>query len=160
MVRNKVVKYFFIVTLFLLSACGIKKNYQDLTVSELHSNIIRYKTTSKEIKKSYGEPYKTIKGISRVEEIYKKINNTEGVNDYLDDLNYWQTIEENTDSDINPNASYELCYEYRGKELGVKSVYFFMTDNKVMTYLFDGEITDKSAAQKDKYLRQILDEDK
>lgn len=79
------------------------------------------------------------------------------MNDYLDDLNYWQTIEENTDSDINPNASYELCYEYRGKELGVKSVYFFMTDNKVMTYLFDGEITDKSAAQKDKYLRQILD---
>lgn len=161
MIKNKKVKYHcafvIIATVFLLAACGTTKNYQRLTVTGLHNTITRYKTTAKDIKKSYGKPYKTTKGISKVEKVYENINNKEGLNDNLSDLNYWSTIKESNNSDINPDAPYEVCYEYRRKELGVRSVYFFITDDKVMTYLFDGKITNKSIAKKDKYLRQIID---
>ncbi|MGT2947668.1 hypothetical protein [Streptococcus chenjunshii] len=53
-------------------------------------------------------------------------------------------------------SRYDICYEYNSGSLGVEYVRFYIKDDLVDNYYF-GDITDESVAQKDKYLRQILD---
>lgn len=128
-----------------------------LTVTNIHDSIVRYQTTTDDLHRMYGDPYKITKGEDEVEEIRQRIlDNEYSTDDYLDDQNYWDTVKKSSDSK-RPKGNYQVCYEYRGEELGVKAVYFFVINDKVVSFMFDNHVTDKKAAKKDKYLRQIVD---
>ncbi|WP_373756944.1 hypothetical protein [Streptococcus ferus] len=144
------------ITLF---ACHKALLSDNLTVANIHNDIVRNRTNVLKLEKLYGEPYKIVKDNKKVVEIFRYWNNYEGgVNSSLEGgTNYWQTVKFTSSSEKFDYTKLESYYEYRGKNLGVKSVYFFIRDNKVQSFRFNGSITNKSVAKKDKYLRQIID---
>ena len=143
---------------FFLGACANLSKSDNLTVTNIHDKLIQGKTTVKELKDMFGKP-KRYDNAEKAKMIYHYWNNYEGgVNYYLEaNTDYWETLKS---YNVSPKYSYEDfegCYEYSGKNLGVKKVYFFVIDNKIHGFKFNGDITDETVAQKDKYLRQIVD---
>lgn len=107
----------------------------------------------------FGKESKYIES-KKAQKIYHYWNNYEGGVNYMleDNTDYWETLK--TNPETKGTISYEDfdgCYEYRGDRLGVKSVYFFVIDNKVYDMKFNGDITNESIAKKDKYLRKIFE---
>lgn len=145
-----------LVVLSLLVGCRMEKTNL-LTVTSIHDSIVRYQTTTDDLRQMYGKPYKITKGEDEVEEIRQKVlDNEYSTDDHLDDQGYWDSVKKDSDSK-RPAGNYQVCYEYRGEELGVKAVYFFAINDKVVSFMFDNNVTDEKAAKKDKYLRQIID---
>ncbi|WP_373760514.1 hypothetical protein [Streptococcus ferus] len=142
--------------LVILVGCRIRE-VTPLTVTNIHDSIVRYQTTTNDLRQMYGEPYKISKGEDEAEEIQQKIlDNEYSTDDHLDDQNYWDTVKKSSDSK-RPTGNYQVCYEYQGEKLGVKAVYFFVIDDKVVSFMFDNQILDKKVAKKDKYLHQFID---
>lgn len=90
----------------------------------------------------------------------KFLNAEKGINFELEEkTNYFDTLKEvSFGKQINYEEDFSAYYQYKGNDLGVESVYFFFVGDKVIEIDFGGnEITNKEAAKKDKYLRQIMD---
>ncbi|MCK1200848.1 hypothetical protein MXZ33_08860 [Streptococcus uberis] len=73
--------------------------------------------------------------------------------------NFYDTLKQKqTEKFINYEKDLTEYYQYKSNNLGVDSVYFFFDGDKVFEFYFAGDkITNKEAAKKDKYLRQIMD---
>ncbi|AUW96331.1 hypothetical protein [Streptococcus pluranimalium] len=146
----------------LLNACTVLKHEDrdssKLTVTGIHSTVVAKKTSVKELEALYGEPDTEEENPKKAVEQFNSINNDEGsVNVVLEDnTDYWATLLVDHTSSIKGN-NLDGYYEYQSKELAGLKVFFFIIDDTVRSYRFSGNITDTSVAQKDKYLRQILD---
>lgn len=148
-----------------LSACSqigfLKSKSDQLTVTGIHDTIVLNKTTKGKLIKQFGEPDNKIENPSKVADLYREDNGDSsegGIMDRLDEeTNFYQTIKSvKHDYDYSNGWDYDSCYVYRNKNLGIEYVRFYLKDGLVSEYYF-GDITDKSVAKKDKYLRQIIE---
>ncbi|WP_367783992.1 hypothetical protein AB1395_03845 [Streptococcus pluranimalium] len=146
--------------IFLIS-CANQEKQRKLTVSNIVENVYFTRTTTTELKKTFGVPQKVVKHAEKVNDTYFNIPG----GDVTDELNSSKTYSKDSKIDMdkynkqfdntedNPFDSY---YQYRGNNLGLKYVRFYIAD-KVVYDIEYGPVTDKLVAKKDKYLRQILD---
>ncbi|EHI73336.1 Uncharacterised protein [Streptococcus criceti] len=163
MTLKKIIKFLVAVSvsIFLVSCSLTETNNQGgseaLTVTNVHDHVVRGRTTEEELVKLFGEPRKKIHDSSKVEELYDNYKDQEGgMFDLLDDnTNYYKT-EKYVKVDYSDDSFYDSCYIYHSNDLGLEFVRFYIKDDLVRYYHF-GDITDKSIAKKDKYLRQIIE---
>ncbi|AUW96339.1 hypothetical protein [Streptococcus pluranimalium] len=156
---NKLKKVFWLVSLLFLVACTMSKKSEKLTVTTIHNEIKIGTTTPSDLRKNFGKPSDSVKNPQKAQELEEYWNDYEGGVNYSleDNTDYWETLHYSDSNNIYGNKDIQEYYKYTGPNLGVKSVYFFIIDNKVVSFAFEGEIINKSVAKKDKYLRQILD---
>ena len=130
----------------------------DLTVTGIHNTVIVGKTSTKELQNLYGRPAKVETKSKNATDLFDKINNYEGsINVVLEDnTDYWDTVKADHDSVILKKWNIDGYYEYKGEDLAGIKVYFFISEDKVLAYMFDGNITDEKIARKDKYLRETI----
>ena len=146
-----------ITLIFFLGACIKMDSIKDLTVSNVHDNIIRNRTTDEALVKLFGKPDKQFNDAESVLNTYYEDNEAEGstmdlLSDYTD---YFDT--EKYEKAIYDGDRFDCLYEYSSdNSAGVSYIRFYIKDGYIRDYFF-GDITDESVAQKDKYLRQILD---
>ncbi|MGT2912536.1 hypothetical protein [Streptococcus criceti] len=149
-------------SLGILGSCTVVKRLNfsnsDLTVTGIHNTVIVGKTSTKELEKLYGKPDRVETDSKKATDLFDKINNDEGsINVALEDnTDYWDTVKADHGSAILKKWNIDGYYEYKGKELAGVKVYFFISDDKVLSYVFDGDITDENIAKKDKYLRETI----
>ncbi|EHI73652.1 Uncharacterised protein [Streptococcus criceti] len=152
----------FLVSCGLLNVSKTHKNNQTkmsskLTVTKIHDSIIRNKTTEQDLVNQFGNPDEKVMDSSRAEELYYNDNDNEGGTlDRLDDKTDYFDTEKYVKENYDDGNRFSSCYIYRGNKLGVEYVRFFIKDGLVRNYTY-GDIIDKTAAKKDKYLRQIID---
>ena len=141
-----------------LMGCQKVTKSDNLTVTNIHDKVIKDKTTSKDLKELFGEPLRYIHDSEKTKELYAYWSNYEGGVNYSleNNTDYWETIQDTIKGNKYSYSDFDGYYEYSGKNLGIKSVYFIMINDKVFSFKFNGDIVDESVAQKDKYLRQIL----
>lgn len=132
-----------------------------LTLENIHEKVVLNKTTKDEIKGIFGNPINVETNKKKVISKYEKLSFAEeGINFEIEErTDFSDTLKvKNTDNFINYEKDLSEYYQYKNKELGVDSVYFFFMDNKLIDLYFEGdEVTDKEVAKKDKYLRQIIE---
>ena len=163
--KHKISKLFLMCLLVIfLSACnqiGLLKSKFQLSATNIHDKIVLNKTTEEELIKQFGKPNKKIDNPSTVADLYNEDNGDSsegGIMDRLDEeTDFFQTMKSvKHDYDYSNGWDFDNCYIYQDKNLGFEYLRFYIKDGLVSEYYF-GDITNKSIAQKDKYLRQILD---
>ncbi|WP_273450377.1 hypothetical protein [Streptococcus ferus] len=163
--NHKILKLFLECFLVVcLSACGkieFSKNRDNnqLTVTKIHDTVVLNQTTKEALVKQFGQPDQEVTDPSKTETLFRQDNETEGgILDWLDDeTDFYKTRKSvKHDYDYSDGWDYDNCYIYQDKNLGVEYVRFYIKDGLVGEYYF-GDITNKSIAKKDKYLRQIID---
>lgn len=155
--KLRVLKLFvLLIFAIFLAGCGKSTVSKILTVSDIHRTVVCKKTTVKDLKKWYGSPNKVIKNARKAKNLFSKLNESEDINYSLEQqTDYWDTVKVNKSSKL--GRDFDSYYVYQDANLGVKKVYFFIVDDVVRSYRFEGPIANKTIAKKDKYLRQIVD---
>ncbi|MDO1604818.1 hypothetical protein Q2T76_01980 [Lactobacillus sp. YT155] len=146
-----------ILVIILIVGCIIffPKKSDNLTLTNIQSNVILSKTSEKNLKQLYGKPKKRNTNIHDVNKKYYYSDGLEGtINDNLD--NYWNEMRYDKKAPLKDTRNYDYYLEYSGKNLGVNYVRFFFWKDRVYDIQFGNKIVNENAAKKDKYLKKIL----
>lgn len=155
-----------IITCLALVAVGTatfiyNNNNDNLTVSNIHNKVVFGKTTKKDLAELYGNPTKVNNNDKSVNKTFDYWNDFEGGVDYMleDNTDYWETVRIYAPA-LKKQAKmkiydYDSYLEYKGKNLGVNYVRFYMNNNVVYGLQFGKNITNDRIAKKDKYLKQL-----
>lgn len=155
-----------IITCLVLAAVGtvtfIYNHKNDhLTVSNIHNNVVLGKTTKKDLAVLYGNPVKVNNDYKSVNKTFAYWNDLEGGVDYMleDNTDYWET-ERIYEPALKKQAKmkiydYDSYLEYKGKNLAVNYVRFYLNNNVVYELQFGKKIINDRIAKKDTYLKQL-----
>lgn len=147
--------------MIVLSSCGLNNKATQtqgaLTVTGIHEEVVYGQTTSEQLIKLYGKPNQQTADQEMISELYNQDNDIEeGTMERLSEHTDYFETEKFTKISYSEGNTYDACYTYTSKELGLDHVRFYIKDNIVRTSMF-GSITNRPIAKQDKYLRQIMD---
>lgn len=166
MIKKKFIAY--VAGCVVVIVCGLilfkisSYNNHQITLSNIHREVIFGETTTRQLENQFGKPTKIITNKREVIKTYHEWNELEGTtNEFLVEYsNFFKTKKRNKKKVTYPNlripASFDTIVEYRNKSLGVEYVKFYVGKGIVYMDCY-GDITNEKIARKDKYLRQILE---